>query len=120
LVQTHTTAARRSSVAVKVAIAARAFDQIENAVGHGIAVPEKTATYISGRANPVTSDAATRAALYSLSHSGLFQAASAFRKTFNLKGRNFRFEYTAKTGICGEAHFGNSRMSAPLASASSQ
>jgi hypothetical protein len=58
--------------------------------------------------------------LHSLSHSGLFQAASAFRKTFNLKGRNLRFEYTAKTGICGEAHFGNSRMSAPLASASSQ
>ena len=34
----------------------------------------------------------TRAALYSLIHSGLFQAASAFRKMFNLKGRNFRFE----------------------------
>jgi hypothetical protein len=33
-----------------------------------------------------------RAALHSLIHSGLFQAASAFRKTFNLKGRNFRFE----------------------------
>jgi hypothetical protein len=32
------------------------------------------------------------AALHSLIHSGLFQAASAFRKTFNLKGRNFRFE----------------------------
>jgi hypothetical protein len=30
--------------------------------------------------------------LHSLSHSGLFQAASAFRKTFNLTGRNFRFE----------------------------
>jgi hypothetical protein len=58
--------------------------------------------------------------LQSLIHSGLFQPASAFRKTFNLKGRNFRFEYTAKTGICGEAHFGNNRTSAPLASASSQ
>jgi hypothetical protein len=38
------------------------------------------------------------AALHSLSHSGLFQAARACRKTFNLKGRNFRFEYTAKNG----------------------
>jgi len=28
----------------------------------------------------------------SLIHSGLSQAASAFRKTFNLKGRNLRFE----------------------------
>jgi hypothetical protein len=27
-----------------------------------------------------------------LSHSGLFQAASASKKTLNLKGRNFRFE----------------------------
>ena len=33
-----------------------------------------------------------RAALHSLIHSGLFQAASALRKTLNLKGRNFRFE----------------------------
>ena len=30
--------------------------------------------------------------LHSLSHRGLFQAASASRKRFNLKGRNFRFE----------------------------
>jgi hypothetical protein len=69
----------------------------------------------------IPASAATNgAALQSLSHSGLFQAASASRKTFNRKGRNFRFEYTAKTGIWGEAHFGSSRMSAPLASASSQ
>ena len=66
------------------------------------------------------SRAVTRATLHSLSHSGLFQAARASRKMFNLKGRYLRFEYTAKTGICGEAHFGNSRISAPLASASSQ
>jgi hypothetical protein len=33
-----------------------------------------------------------RAALQSLIHSGLFQAASAFRKTFSRRGRNFRFE----------------------------
>ncbi len=50
-------------------------------------------------------------ALHSFIHSGLFQVARASRKTFNLKGRNLRFEYTAKTGMCGEAHFGNSRMS---------
>src|SRR5882757_10526958 len=60
------------------------------------------------------------APLHSLIHSGLSHAARACRKTFNLKGRNFRFEYTAKTGICGEAHFGSSRTSAPLASASTQ
>jgi ABC-type polysaccharide/polyol phosphate transport system ATPase subunit len=41
-----------------------------------------------------------------LIHSGLLQAARASRKMFILKGRNFRFEYMAKTGICGEAHFG--------------
>ena len=32
------------------------------------------------------------AAPHSPSHSGLFQAASACRKTFSLKGWNFRFE----------------------------
>jgi hypothetical protein len=58
--------------------------------------------------------------LQSLSHSGLFQAAKAWRKIFSLKGRNFRLEYTAKMGICGEAHFGSSLMSAPLASPSLQ
>ena len=34
----------------------------------------------------------TRPSLQSLIHSGLRQAASAFRKTLNLEGRNFRFE----------------------------
>src|SRR6266436_8089498 len=61
-----------------------------------------------------------RPALHSLSHSGLFQAARASRKTFNLKGRNFRLGYTAKTGIDEEVHFGSTRMSLPLAMASSQ
>jgi hypothetical protein len=69
---------------------------------------------------PPHRDQGFRWPLYSLIHSGLFHAASALRKMLNLEGRNFRFEYTAKTGICGEVHFGNSRISAPLASASSQ
>ena len=100
--------------------------QVDPSVGEGVrpGVPQK---YVGAVVRPAFlaapepgSRAVTRAALHSLSHSGLFQAARASRKMFNLKGRNFRFEYTAKTGICGEAHFGNSRMSAPLASASSQ
>src|SRR5882757_3117610 len=33
-----------------------------------------------------------RPSLQSLIHSGLRQAASAFKKTLNLEGRNFRFE----------------------------
>src|SRR6267143_6719966 len=74
-----------------------------------------------GRHHWLTSaHAVTRAALHSLSHSGLFQAARASRKTFNLKGRNFRLGYTSKTGIDEEVHFGSSRMSLPLAMASSQ
>jgi hypothetical protein len=60
------------------------------------------------------------AACRSLIHSGLFQTISDSRRTFNLKGRNFRFEYTAKIGICGEARIGSSRTSAPLASLLSQ
>src|SRR6267142_5371311 len=57
--------------------------------------------------------------LQSLIHSGLRQAASAFKKTLNLEGRNFRFEYTAKTGISADDHFGKRRTSAPLAIAAS-
>jgi AraC family transcriptional regulator len=55
-----------------------------------------------------------------LTQSGLSHAARAARKSFSLKGRNLLFEYTAKTGICGDDHSGNNRVSAPLATASSQ